>query len=230
MMKRINYLQIMATTCAVALLCNGCASMHPATRAQVATQSGLMLGSGFGAALGDQIDSRHGSFWGSLLGGVAGMAIGAAAASSYDNQQKAKERTEYVTSNPANERRISRVNYEQGPELTISDIMLRDRNGNKQIDAGEDCQISFIIENVGDRPAYDVRPTLKAKGNGKRILLSPPKSIQQINHQERISYTVQARATEKLKAGSAAFTILLEDGAGHILCEEPFSVNTSGKR
>ena len=169
MMKRINYLQIMATTCAVALLCNGCASMHPATRAQVATQSGLMLGSGFGAALGDQIDSRHGSFWGSLLGGVAGMAIGAAAASSYDNQQKAKERTEYVTSNPANERRISRVNYEQGPELTISDIMLRDRNGNKQIDAGEDCQISFIIENVGDRPAYDVRPTLKAKGNGKRI-------------------------------------------------------------
>lgn len=229
-MKQIKYLQIIAATCSIAVLCNGCASMHPATRAQVATQSGLMLGSGFGAALGDQIDSRHGSFWGSLLGGVTGMAIGAAAASSYDQQQKAEERKEYVTGNPANERRISRVNYEQGAELTISDIMLRDRNGNQRIDAGEDCQISFIIENVGDRPAYDVRPSLKAKGNAKRILLSPPKSIQQIAEGQRISYTVQARATEKLKTGIAEFVIQLEDSRELILCEEPFSVNTYGKR
>ena len=219
----------MATTCAVAILCNGCASMHPATRAQVATQSGLMLGSGFGAALGDQIDSRHGSFWGSLLGGVAGMAIGAAAASSYDKQQKGETQKEHTYSE-SNPRRVSRVNYEQGPELTISDIMLRDRNGNQRIDAGEDCQISFIIENVGNRPAYDVRPSLKAKGNGKRILLSPPKSIQQIAEGQKISYTVQARATEKLKSGTAEFVILLEDSRDLVLCEEPFSVNTGGKR
>ena len=229
MMKQINYLQIMAATCVVAILCNSCASMHPATRAQVATQSGLMLGSGFGAALGDQIDSRHGSFWGSLLGGVAGMAIGAAAASSYDQQQKAETNKEY-THTEHNPRRVSRVNYEQGPELTISDIMLRDRNGNQQIDAGEDCQISFIIENVGNRPAYDVRPTLKAKGNGKRILLSPPKSIEQIAGGQRISYTVQAKATEKLKSGTAEFVIQLEDSRDLVLCEEPFSVNTRGKR
>lgn len=228
-MKRINYLQIMATTCAVAILCNGCASMHPATRAQVATQSGLMLGSGFGAALGDQIDSRHGSFWGSLLGGVAGMAIGAAAASSYEQQQK-NEAQKGDTHSDSNPRRLSRVNYEQGPELTIRDIMLRDRNGNQSIDAGEDCQISFIIHNVGNRPAYDVRPTLKAKGNGKRILLSPPKSIEQIAQGQKISYTVQARATEKLKTGTAEFVIQLEDSRDLVLCEEPFSVNTHGKR
>ena len=108
--------------------------------------------------------------------------------------------------------------------------MLRDRNGNHRIDAGEDCQISFIIENVGNRPAYDVRPSLKAKGNGKRILLSPPKSIQQIAEGQKISYTVQARATEKLKSGTAEFVILLEDSRDLVLCEEPFSVNTGGKR
>ena len=95
MMKHIYYLQMISATCALAVLCNSCASMHSATRAQVATQSGLMLGSGFGAALGDQIDSRHGSFWGSLLGGVAGMAIGAAAASSYDQQQKGETQKEH---------------------------------------------------------------------------------------------------------------------------------------
>ena len=203
--------------------------MNPATRAQVATQSGMMLGSGFGAVLGDQIDSRNGSFWGSLLGGAAGLAIGAAAASSYDQQQKSEAQQEYTYSDN-NPRRISRVNYEQGPELTISDIMLRDRNGNQRIDAGEDCQISFIIENVGNRPAYDVRPSLKAKGNGKRILLSPPKSIQQIAEGQRISYTVQARATDKLKTGTAEFVIQLEDSRDLILCEESFSVNTYGKR
>ena len=229
MMKHIYYLQMISATCALAVLCNSCASMHPVTRAQVATQSGLMLGSGFGAALGDQIDSRHGSFWGSLLGGVAGIAIGAAAASSYDQQQKGETQKEHTYSE-SNPRRVSRVNYEQGPELTISDIMLRDRNGNQRIDAGEDCQISFIIENVGNRPAYDVRPSLKAKGNGKRILLSPPKSIQQIAEGQKISYTVQARATEKLKSGTAEFVILLEDSRDLVLCEEPFSVNTGGKR
>ena len=228
-MKQIKYLQIIAVTCSIAVLCNGCASMNPATRAQVATQSGMMLGSGFGAVLGDQIDSRNGSFWGSLLGGAAGLAIGAAAASSYDQQQKSEAQQEYTYSDN-NPRRISRVNYEQGPELTISDIMLRDRNGNQRIDAGEDCQISFIIENVGNRPAYDVRPSLKAKGNGKRILLSPPKSIQQIAEGQRISYTVQARATDKLKTGTAEFVIQLEDSRDLILCEESFSVNTYGKR
>ena len=228
-MKQIKYLQIIAVTCSIAVLCNGCASMNPATRAQVATQSGMMLGSGFGAVLGDQIDSRNGSFWGSLLGGAAGLAIGAAAASSYDQQQKSEAQQEYTYSDN-NPRRISRVNYEQGPELTISDIMLRDRNGNQRIDAGEDCQISFIIENVGNRPAYDVRPPLKAKGNGKRILLSPPKSIQQIAEGQRISYTVQARATDKLKTGTAEFVIQLEDSRDLILCEESFSVNTYEKR
>lgn len=229
MMKQCNYLQIIAVTCSLAVICNGCASMSPATRAQVATQSGMMLGSGFGAVLGDQIDSRNGSFWGSLLGGAAGLAIGAAAASSYDQQQKNEAQKEY-THSESNPRRVSRVNYEQGPELTISDIMLRDRNGNQCIDAGEDCQISFIIQNVGNRPAYDVRPSLKAKGNGKRILLSPPKSIQQIAEGQRISYTVQARATDKLKTGTAEFVIQLEDSRDQILCEEPFSVNTQGKR
>lgn len=228
-MKQIKYLQIIAVTCSIAVLCNGCASMNPAMRAQVATQSGMMLGSGFGAVLGDQIDSHHGSFWGSLIGGAAGLAIGAAAASSYDQQQKSEAQQEYTHSDN-NPRRISRVNYEQGPELTISDIMLRDRNGNQRIDAGEDCQISFIIENVGNRPAYDVRPSLKAKGNGKRILLSPPKSIQQIAEGQRISYTVQARATDKLKTGTAEFVIQLEDSRDLILCEESFSVNTYGKR
>lgn len=228
-MKQIKYLQIIAVTCSIAVLCNGCASMNPATRAQVATQSGMMLGSGFGAVLGDQIDSHHGSFWGSLIGGAAGLAIGAAAASSYDQQQKSEAQQEYTYSDN-NPRRISRVNYEQGPELTISDIMLRDRNGNQRIDAGEDCQISFIIENVGNRPAYDVRPSLKAKGNGKRILLSPPKSIQQIAEGQRISYTVQARATDKLKTGTAEFVIQLEDSRDLILCEESFSVNTYEKR
>lgn len=229
MMKQRNCLQIIAVTCSLAVICNGCASMSPATRAQVATQSGMMLGSGFGAVLGDQIDSRNGSFWGSLLGGAAGLAIGAAAASSYDQQQKNEAQKEY-THSESNPRRVSRVNYEQGPELTISDIMLRDRNGNQRIDAGEDCQISFIIQNVGNRPAYDVRPSLKAKGNGKRILLSPPKSIQQIAEGQRISYTVQARATDKLKTGTAEFVIQLEDSRDLVLCEEPFSVNTQGKR
>lgn len=184
--------------------------MSPATRTSVAAQSGAIIGGGFGAALGDRIDRHHGSFWGSMIGSVAGTVVGAAAASSYDKTQ------------------ASGVNYQPSISLVIRDIVLKDQNGNQAIDAGEHCQISFIIENDGPQTAYHVYPDIKAKGNAKKIRLSTPKSIQRISRNDKISYTVQAYASDKLKSGSAEFEISLEDGKGTVLCSESFSIDTRG--
>ena len=220
-MKQYHSISLLSIVCSVAILgSSSCATMDSYTRTSVATQSGAILGGGFGAALGDHIDGDRGSFWGSLIGSVAGIAVGAAAASSYDKAKDSHPETD--------NRRISRVQYEPAVSLVIRDIMLKDRNGNQTIDAGEHCQITFIIENDGEKPAYQVYPTIKAKGNAKKIRLSTPKSIQRISNSDKISYTVQAHASDKLKTGIAEFEIALEDGQGNSLCEETFSIRTRG--
>ena len=71
-------------------------------------------------------------------------------------------------------------------------------------------------------------PTIKAKGNAKKIRLSPPVSIQKITLNDEISYTVHAHASEKLKSGDASFEISIKDGEGYELCKEQFSVCTQG--
>ena len=219
-MKQYHSISGGSVVCSLAILGSSCATMDSYTRSSVATQSGAIIGGGFGAALGDHIGGSNGSFWGSMIGSVAGIAVGAAAASSYD---KATD-THPVTA----DRHISRVQYEPAVSLVIRDILLKDRNGNQTINAGEHCQITFIIENDGERPAYQVYPILKAKGNAKKIRLSSPKSIQRISNSDKISYTVQAYASEKRKTGVAEFEITLEDGQGNSLCEETFSVRTQG--
>lgn len=196
----------------VSILCSSCATMDRSTRINVATQTGAIVGGGFGAALGDHIGGHNGSFWGSMLGSVAGIAAGAAIASA-DRQP---------------DKQISRVQIEPMPSLAIKDIILKDRNGNQCIDTGEACQITFIIVNNGDMAAHNVTPRIKAKGNAKKIRLSPPASIQRITLDDEISYTVQARASESLKSGSANFEVSMTDGEGYELCQEQFSVCTRG--
>lgn len=184
--------------------------MDPAARTALATQSGAVVGGAFGSALGDQLGGYHGSFWGSMLGSVAGAAVGAAAAS---NSAKRDRMNSQVYISPA-------------PALAIEDILLRDRNGNQCIDAGESCQITFIIINEGDADARYVEPVIKPKGNAKKIRLSAPVRIDRISPEEEISYTVQAHASEKLKSGEAEFEIYLKEGGENATPKERFAVCT----
>ena len=195
-------------------LCTGCATMDPAARTALATQSGAVVGGAFGSALGDQLGGYHGSFWGSMLGSVAGAAVGAAAAS---NSAKREQMNSRVYMSPA-------------PTLVIKDIILKDRNGNQCIDAGEPCQITFVIANEGDANAMYVEPVIKAKGNAKKIRLSPPVRIARICPEEKISYTVQAQASEKLKNGEAEFEIYLRESGENATPKEQFAICTRGYR
>lgn len=195
-------------------LCTGCATMDPASRSALATQSGAVVGGAFGSALGDQIGGYHGSFWGSVLGSVAGAAVGAAASSNMNKREQMN----------------SRVYLSPAPTLVIKDILLKDQNGNECIDAGESCQITFIIANYGDGNAMYVEPVIRPKGNAKKIRLSPPVRITRINPEEEISYTVQAHASEKLKTGEAEFEIYLKESGREATQEEKFVICTRGYR
>ena len=187
--------------------------MNPSTRTSVATQSGAIVGGSLGAALGDQFGGYNGSFWGSMIGSVAGVAVGAAASSSYNKQAN---------------KRFSQIERQPIPSLVIRDIILRDKNGDKCINSNEHCQIIFIIENNGEGSAENVTPRIKQIGNAKKIQLSSPKSIHRITKEDKISYTIQAFGTEKLKSGFAEFEITLQDANKNVLCKESFTVKTLG--
>lgn len=195
-------------------LCTGCATMDPGARTALATQSGVIIGGAFGSAIGDQIGGYHGSFWGSMVGSVAGAAVGAAAASSHAKRDQMN----------------SRVYMSPAPALVIKDIILQDRNGNQCIDAGELCQITFLIRNEGNANALQVEPVIKAKGNAKKIRLSPPLRIARICPDEEITYTVQAYASEKLKSGEAKFEIYLKERDENATPKEQFAICTQGHR
>lgn len=213
-MKNILHTKAICLGSAIAILCCSCATMDRPTRTTVATQTGAIVGGTFGSAIGDQIGGYNGSFWGSMLGSVAGIALGAAIASNPNDQQQDKQ--------------VSRVEIKPAPTIVITDIILKDMNGNQCIDAQEKCQISFVIVNNGDITAHNVIPYIKAFGNAKKIHLSAPVSIKQITTEDEISYTVQANATEKLKSGTADFEIIIVDGDENELCREKFSVPTQG--
>ncbi|MDO4755474.1 MAG: hypothetical protein Q4A54_03955 [Parabacteroides sp.] len=212
-MKIFNRTHTIIGCTILSILLSSCATMSPSSRTSVATQSGAIVGGTFGAALGDHIGGHNGSFWGSMIGSVAGIAAGAAASSAYNNHAN---------------KQVSRVDRQPMPSLVIRDIMLKDQNGDQCINANEHCQIIFIIENDGDCPAENVTPYLKAKGNAKKIQLSAPKSIHRITRKDKISYTVQAYGTEKLKSGLAEFEITLKDENKNELFKETFTVNTIG--
>lgn len=213
-MKNSIHTKAICLGCAIAMLGSSCATMDRPTRTAVATQTGAIVGGTFGSAIGDQMGGYNGSFWGSMLGSVAGIAVGAAIASAPNNQEAKQQ--------------ISRIEMKPAPAIVIKDIILKDENGNQTIDAGEKCQISFIIINNGDAVAHQVIPYIKTHGNAKKIKLSAPVSIQQISTEDEISYTVQARASEKLKTGTAEFEVTLVDGADNELCGEQFSIPTQG--
>lgn len=194
-------------------LCTGCGTLDPYSRSVLATESGAAIGGTFGAALGDHLGGYNGSFWGSMIGSVAGAAVGAAAASSINKQEQ-----EYAW-----------VERYPAPELVIKDILLTDNNGNQCIDAGEACQITFVIVNQGDANARDVEVVLRTKGTAKKIRLSPPVEIGTISPDEEINYTVQARASLQLKTGEAKFEVYLKERGEEATIKETFAICTQGR-
>lgn len=194
-------------------LCTGCGTLDPYSRSALATQGGAMVGGTVGAALGDHLGGYHGSFWGSMIGSVAGAAVGAAAASNINKQQQ-----EYTW-----------VERFPAPELVVKDILLTDANGNQCIDAGESCQITFVIVNEGDANARYVEVVIRPKGTAKQIRLSAPVRIDRISPDEEISYTVQAQASPKLKTGDAKFEIYLKEDGDEATVKETFAICTRGR-
>ena len=206
---------ILWTSCLV--LATGCATMTPQNKQLFGMQTGGMIGSISGSLIGDRVGGWGGSMIGSVVGGVAGSAIGAAATSPYNTARNTRKETNHV--------------YERRePALFIRDIILEDENGNRAIDAGGRCHLTFIICNEGDATIPQIEPELKGDRNARRIRHSEPIPIRRVKPGEQIRYRINMWANSSLKSGEAEYTITLKTDRKGEDYQETFRVPTIGKR
>jgi len=227
-MKKLAIVALSAT-----LLLTSCQS----TSQFYAAATGASIGGMFGSSIGGIMDGPRGHDTGRLMGMVIGAAAGVAATapktvtreeSNYDYSSD-----DYLDEYNRHSNRRSTQEYRRQIEseyanLSIDNIRFTDQNGNETIDAGEQAKLTFEIRNHGNETLYDVAPVISVNGT-KQIFISPTAVVGSIRPGMAVRYTAEVLATNKLRSGTAEFTISF--GSGDLLYTvSTFDLRTHGRR
>ncbi len=200
--KNVLYLSLL-------LAVSSCRSLDQNSRTFIGVQTGSMIGNIAGTIIGDRVGGYTGAVIGSALGTTTGAVTGAIITSPRDNTP---------SSRPAA--------IPHGPKLYIDQILLNDPNKNKIVETGETCKLTFLIVNEGNQDAIGVIPVIKGIKNTKGLQLSEPLTIERIQPEELVEYTVTLTAGSQLKNGEAKFSIELKERNGYEIPAEEFTIKT----
>lgn len=190
------------------------------------TMTGASVGGLFGSAIGGITGGPRGHDVGTVLGMAVGGAIGAVATT------PKTENGNYRTSDYGYD--YGRDDYRQDIDrspfayIEIQNVRFVDQNNNSSIDAGEHAKLVFEIRNTGRDYAYDIAPVITVSGT-KQIYLSPTAIVSELAPGRGVRYQAEVVATEKLKNGTAEFSIGFSDG-GRLYTARSFSLPTRDKR
>lgn len=96
--------------------------------------------------------------------------------------------------------------------IEIRNVRFGDADGDGQIKAREQCQLTFEIMNNSSSAIYDVQPTvLEASGN-KHIHISPNIRVESILPNRGVRYTSTIYGDSRLKNGEAVIRIAVAQG------------------
>jgi len=200
-MKKTVFSALMAT----ALLLSSCQSMNQFYGAA----TGASLGGMFGSAIGGLADGPRGSD----LGTVAGMAIGGiigAAATAPKTDNGNYRSSDYYYDYDRDDYRQNNA-YSPYASIEIEELRFVDDNNNRALDAGEHAKLVFIIRNTGRDYVYDIAPVITVSGT-KQIYLSPTAIVKELGPGKAVRYQSEVVATNKLKNGTADFSIGFSNG------------------
>ena len=140
--------KVLLTLATAAIVLSSCGTMG------FGTSMGAMVGGTLGSIAGDAAGGWHGSSIGGMVGSIAGMAVGAAI-----EEQQIKNKMEQATKTTPS------VSYSQQDNamanIELDNFIYSDSNNNDIIEAGEKCQISFEVENEGDKAVTNITPILE---------------------------------------------------------------------
>jgi hypothetical protein len=200
-MKKTVFATLVATT----LLMSSCQSVGQFYGAA----TGASIGGMFGSAIGGITDGPRGSDLGTVVGMAVGGIIGAAATAPKTDDGNYRS-SDYYYDYDRDDYRQNNA-YSPYANLEIADMRFVDDNNNRAIDAGEHAKLVFIIRNTGRDYVYDIAPVITVSGT-KQIYLSPTAIVKELGPGKAVRYQAEMIATNKLKNGTADFSIGFSDG------------------
>jgi len=200
-MKKTVFVALTAT----ALLMSSCQSMNQF----YGVATGASLGGMFGSAIGGIADGPRGSDMGTVVGMAVGGIIGAAATAPKTEDGNYRSSDYYYDYGSDDYRQNN--SYSPYVSIDIEELRFVDENNNRMLDAGEHAKLVFIMRNTGRDYVYDIAPVITVTGT-KQIYLSPTAIVKELAPGKAVRYQSEVIATNKLKTGTADFSIGFSDG------------------
>ena len=122
------------------------------------------------------------------------------------------------------------ANMEYAPHIEIRNARIVDSNQDRVISRGELCKVIFEVYNTGQKPLYDIQPSvIEATGN-KQIFISPGMHVEQLLPGAGIRYTAMLKAGPRLGDGSIRLCLSVLQGSDAISKVTEFTVPTTKKK
>ena len=116
------------------------------------------------------------------------------------------------------------------PHIEIRNARVVDDNPAKVISRGELCKVIFEIYNTGQRPLYDIQPSVVEATGNKQIFISPGMHVERLMPGAGIRYTAMLKAGPRLGDGSVRICLSVLQGDNAISKVTEFEVPTSKKK
>ena len=193
--------KFLVVTLASVLMLSSCASSQFG-----GAMNGASLGGMLGSAIGGILGGPRGADIGTVVGVIGGGAAGAAATApkesrrSDDGSYSKRDDNHYDADVYPSENR-SKMN--NGVE--VRNIQFYDANNNQTLNAGETGTLVMEIYNQTDKMLYNITPQITC--NNKRVRISTPATIMNIEPGGGVRYRAIITAPRKLKSQEAIFSI-----------------------
>lgn len=111
--------------------------------------------------------------------------------------------------------------------MEIVNARFVDDNQDNKLNRNETCKVIFEVFNRGNRPVYDVVPTVVETTGNKHIYISPNIHVEKIDAGKGIRYTAMVKADSRLKPGIAQFCVSVIHGDKAISKVNEFNIPTT---
>lgn len=116
------------------------------------------------------------------------------------------------------------------PHIEIRNARIVDDNQDKVISRGELCKVIFEVYNTGERPLFDIQPSVVEATGNKQIFISPGMHVERLMPGAGIRYTAMLKAGPRLGDGSVRICLSVLQGDNAISKVTEFEVPTSKKK
>ena len=110
--------------------------------------------------------------------------------------------------------------------IELDNFIYSDSNNNDIIEAGEKCQISFEVENEGDKAVTNITPILELIEQNKGIKIGNPTKISKLSAKSKATYSIPVYGTSHLKDGEVEFRAYVIDDNGNTSESREFTLPT----